>query len=57
MLVGATHTWREGYKGKCETRNAALFAQLLLQRWHGHGGGHILQRGLVAAPSSSGVHT
>lgn len=57
MLVGATHTWREGYKGKCETRNAALFAQLLLQRWHGQGGGHILQRGLVAAPSSSGVHT
>lgn len=54
MLVGATHTWREGYKGKCETRNAALLAQLLLQRWHGQGGGggHVLQKGLVAAPAS-----
>lgn len=63
MFARATHTWREGYKGK-RVRQAV---QLRLPSCccgdgmgdagkGGREGGQALHRGLLAAPVSSGVH-
>lgn len=59
MLARAMHTWREGYKGKYVRQAMQLRLPSCCCRdgMGGWVGERVLQRGLVAAPASSGVHT